>query len=75
MLEGVVDLGVGLGVVEVDAKGVFNFVFGEVVEVVAGRGRVLGWVADVVGAAAAEDVVRTLYRTALRYTVCQWYEC
>lgn len=60
LLEGVVDFGIGLGVVEVDAKGIHDFVFGEVVDVVAGRGGVLGWVADVISTATAEDVVWAL---------------
>jgi hypothetical protein len=75
LLEGVVDLRVGLSIVEVHAEGILDFVLGKVVDVVARRGGVLGWVADVISAAAAEDVVRALYGTLLRYTVSGWYEC
>ena len=60
LLERVVDVAVRLSVVEVDAEGVHDIVSGEIVHVVARRGGVLGWVADVVSAAAAEDVVRAL---------------
>ena len=60
LLEGVVDFGVGLSVVEIDSKGILDFVFGEVVDVVARRGGVLGWVADVISTATTEDVVWTL---------------
>lgn len=66
LLEGVVDLGVGLSVVEVDPEGVLNFVLSEVVDVVAGRGGVLGRVADIVSAATTEDVVWALYGVVLR---------
>ena len=60
LLEGVVDFGVRLSVVEVNAEGVHDIISGEIVHVVAGRGGVLGWVADVVSAAAAEHVIRAL---------------
>lgn len=67
LLEGVVNIGVGLSVVEVDSQGVLDLVFGEVVDVVAGRGGVLGWVANIVCAAATEDVVRALCDEVLKY--------
>jgi hypothetical protein len=69
LLEGVVNFSVGLSVVEVDSQGVLDFVFGEVVDVVAGRGGVLGWVADIVRAAATEDVVRALCGEVLKFKI------
>jgi hypothetical protein len=60
LLEGVVDIGVGLGIVEVDAERVLDFILSEIVDVVARRGGVLGWVADVISASATEDVVWAL---------------
>lgn len=56
-LEGVGDVVVGLGVIEVDADCVLDGGLVEIVIEVAGRGRVIIGIPDVVDAAAAELVV------------------
>lgn len=60
LLEGKVHGVIGHGVVQVDAEGVFHGGLLEIRQEVLRRSRVVGWMADVVDAAAAELVVRAL---------------
>lgn len=62
LLEGKVDLVVGLGVVEVHTESIHDRIFGQVAEVVLLRSGIIVRVADVVDAATAKGVVWALYR-------------
>lgn len=65
MLEGEVDLVVGLRVVQVNSQSVQNAVFGEVVLVVGFWGWVVAWMPDVIDTAAAEGVVGALWKMSV----------